>query len=275
MATLISDTYGKTRVRLLQVTRDGPRHEVAELNTQIFFEGDLAESYLAGDNRKVLPTDTMKNTVYALARKRPIVCVEHFARDLGRHFLGRLPHLRQVKVEIEVTPWNRIEDYDAAFTQAGTERRVAACTVARSQETAISGIRNLQILKTAGSGFAGYPKDEYTTLPETNDRLLGTVLDADWSCSPGAHDWNCLHAEIRAKLLATFAIHRSLSVQHTLYAMAESVIGAFAAVSQIHLTMPNKHCLLADLSRFGLDNPNQIFVPIDEPSGYIEATVSR
>jgi urate oxidase len=275
MATLTFDTYGKTRVRLLQLTRDGSRHEVTELNTRIFFEGDLAESYTAGDNSKVLPTDTMKNTVYALARKTPIICVEHFARDLGRHFLGRLPHLRQVKIEIEVTPWSRIGDYNAAFTQAGNERRVAACTAARSQETAISGIRNLQILKTADSGFAGYPKDEYTTLPETNDRLLGTVLDADWSYSPGAHDLNYLHTEIRAKLLATFALHRSLSVQHTLYAMAESVIEEFAAVSHVHLTMPNKHCLLADLSRFGLDNPNQIFVPTDEPSGYIEATVSR
>jgi len=275
MATLTFDTYGKTHIRLLQVTRDGSRHEVTELNTQILFEGDLAESYVAGDNSKVLPTDTMKNTVYALARKTPIVCVEDFARDLGRHFLGRLPHLRQVTVEIAVTPWNRVGDYGAAFTQAGNERRIAASTVARSQETATSGIRNLQILKTADSGFAGYPKDEYTTLPETNDRLLGTVLDADWTYSPGNHDFNRLHTQIRTKLLATFALHRSLSVQHTLYAMAESVIEEFAAVSQIHLTMPNKHCLLADLSRFGLDNPNQIFVPTDEPSGYIEATVRR
>jgi urate oxidase len=275
MATLIFDTYGKTRVRLLQVTRDGSRHDIIELNTQILFEGDLAESYVAGDNSKVLPTDTMKNTVYALARKTPIVCVEHFARDLGRHFLGRLPHLRQVKVEIEETPWSRIGEYDVAFTQTGKECRVAACTITRSQETAISGIRNLHILKTAGSAFAGFPKDEYTTLPETNDRLLGTVLDADWSYSQGAHDFNTLHTNIRARLLDTFALHRSLSVQHTLYAMAESVIEEFAAVSRIHLTMPNKHYLLADLSRFGLDNPNQIFIPTDEPSGYIEATVRR
>jgi urate oxidase len=275
MATLTFDTYGKTRIRLLQVMRNGSRHEVIELNAQIFFEGDLVESYVAGDNSKVLPTDTMKNTVYALARKTPIVCVEQFAGDLGGHFLGRLPHLRQVKVEIEAAPWNRIENYDAAFAKGGNERRFAACIAARSQETATSGIRNLQILKTADSGFAGYPKDEYTTLPETNDRLLGTVLDADWSYSTGPHDFNALHAQIRAKLLATFALHRSLSVQHTLYAMAESVIEEFAAVSQIHLTMPNKHCLLADLSKFGLDNPNQIFVPIDEPSGYIEAAVKR
>jgi len=275
MATLTFDTYGKTRIRLLQVTRDGARHEVTEINTQILFEGDLAESYVAGDNSKVLPTDTMKNTVYALARKTPIVCVEDFARDLSHHFLGCLPHLRQVKVEIALTPWNRISNYDTAFTQTGNERRLAASTVARSEETGTSGIRNLQILKTADSGFAGYPKDEYTTLPETDDRMLGTVLDADWTYSPGTHDFNRLHAEIRAKLLATFALHRSLSVQHTLYAMAESVIEEFAAVSQIHLTMPNKHCLLADLSRFGLDNPNQIFVPTDEPSGYIEATVRR
>jgi urate oxidase len=275
MAALIFDTYGKTRVRLLHVTRDRSRHEIVEWNTQILLEGDLAESYIAGDNSKVLPTDTMKNTVYALARRTPIMCVEQFARDLGHHFLGRLQHLRQVKVEIEETPWSRIENYDAAFTQTGQERRVAACTVARSEETAISAIRNLQILKTAGSSFAGYPKDEFTTLPETDDRVLGTILDANWSYSPGTHDFNGLHTKIRARLLATFALHRSRSVQHTLFAMAESVIEEFAVVSQIHLTMPNKHYLLADLSSFGLDNPNQIFVPTDEPSGYIEATVRR
>jgi urate oxidase len=275
MASLTFDTYGKTRVRLMQVARHGARHEVLELNIGIWFEGDLAESYTAGDNSKVLPTDTMKNTVYALARKNPVVCIEHFACDLGRHFLGRLAHLRQAKIELTAIPWSRIEDYNAAFTQTGNERRSALATIARSGETIVSGIRNLHILKTSDSAFAAFQQDEYTTLPETSDRLLATSMDAEWTYASGAHDFNRLHAEIRARLLSSFATHHSLSVQHTLYAMAAAVLEDFAAVRDIHLTMPNKHCLLVDLSRLGLDNPNQIFVPTDEPSGYIEATVSR
>jgi urate oxidase len=275
MATLTFDTYGKTRVRLMQVVRDSPRHEVLELNVAILFEGDLTESYTAGDNSKVLPTDTMKNTVYALARKNPVVCIEHFARDLGRHFLGRLAHLRQAKVEVIKTSWSRIEDYNAAFTQSGNERRSAVATIARSGETIVSGIRHLHILKTSDSAFADYPKDEYTTLPETRDRLLATAMDAEWTYAPGDHDFNRLHAEIRARLLAAFATHHSLSVQHTLYAMAAAVLEDFPAVRDIHVIMPNKHCLLVDLSKLALDNPNQIFVPTNEPSGYIEATVSR
>jgi urate oxidase len=275
MAALTFDTYGKTRVRLMQVTRNGGRHEVIELNVQILFEGDLTESYVAGDNRKVLPTDTMKNTVYALAGQKPIVCIELFACDLARHFLARLSHLRQVKVEISETAWNRIADHDAAFTHGGNEQRTAVCVLTRSAETMVSGIRNLQILKTSNSGFSGYLKDEYTTLPETTDRLLGTVMDADWTCSSSAQDFNNLHADIRMKLLSTFATHHSLSVQHTLFAMAQAVIDEFAAVNEIHLTMPNKHCLLVDLSKFGLDNPNRIFVPTDEPSGFIEARIAR
>jgi urate oxidase len=275
MANLTFDTYGKTRVRLMQVMRNGGRHEVIEVNVQILFEGDLAESYVDGDNRNVLPTDTMKNTVYALARRKPIDCAEHFARDLARHFLSRLPQLRQVKVEIAETPWNRIADHAAAFTHGGQEQHVASCVLTRSDETILSGLRHLQILKTSDSGFSGYLKDEYTTLPETTDRLLGTVLDADWTCSSNAQDFNTLHALIRTKLLNTFASHHSLSVQHTLFAMAQAVIDNVPAVSEIHLTMPNKHCLLVDLSKFGMDNPNRIFVPTDEPSGFIEARIAR
>ncbi|HEY3936846.1 MAG TPA: urate oxidase [Bryobacteraceae bacterium] len=275
MAVLTFDTYGKTRVRLLQVRRDGARHGVTEMTVQVLFEGDLAESYTAGDNRKILPTDTMKNTVYALARRKPIASAEGFACDLGRHFLSRLAHVHQVKVEISETPWNRIADHGSAFTHGGHERRTAACVFTRSAHTVVSGLRDLQILKTADSGFSGYLKDEYTTLPETTDRLLGTILDADWTCSSPVQDFNGLHAAIRSKLLDVFAAHHSLSVQHTLFAMARSVIDRFAEVDQIHLVMPNTHCLLIDLSKFGLDNPNQIFMPVDEPSGLIEAKVSR
>lgn len=277
MPSLTFDRYGKTRVRLLQVLRTDSGHEIVEINLTILFEGDLKESYTSGDNSRVLPTDTMKNTVYALSRQNPIESVEAFGLCLGEHFLHRLPHIDKIKVSIHQIPWNRIASHSSAFSQNEKEQPFAHVTVTRGGRSVVSGFRNLQILKTSGSAFFGYLKDEYTTLPETRDRLLGTVLDAEWvlSSEPEKRNFNELHADIRNALLDCFARHESLSVQHTLYAMASDVLDSFNAVEEIHLTMPNKHCLLVDLSRFGLDNPNQIFVPTDEPSGYIEARLRR
>jgi urate oxidase len=278
MATLTFDTYGKTRVRLLQVLRTDNGHEVAEISLTILLEGNLEESYASGDNSRVLPTDSMKNTVYALARQNPIESVEAFGLCLGEHFLHRLPHINKVKISVDQIPWNRIATHSSAFTQNEKEQRFAYITLTREGPSIVSGFRNLHILKTSGSAFFGYLKDEYTTLPETRDRLLGTVLDAEWVLSSELHNkrnFNELHANIRNALLDCFARHESFSVQHTLYAMASDVLDQFHAVHEIHLTMPNKHCVLADLSRFGLDNPNQIFVPTDEPSGYIEARLRR
>jgi urate oxidase len=277
MPTLSFDTYGKTRVRLLQVLRNSDAHEVVEINVTILFEGELADSYVMGDNSNVLPTDTMKNTVYALARQNPIESIEEFGLILGKHFLDRLPHVDKVNISIEQTPWDRIGSHAAAFVQSSKEQRTTAVRITRENKSIRCGLRNLQILKTSQSAFYGYLRDEYTTLPEARDRLLGTVVDADWSVSPAqdAGEFNRLHSAVRTVLLDCFATHESLSVQHTLYAMGEAVLAHFAELADIHLVMPNKHCLLFDLSRFGLDNPNQIFVPTDEPSGLIEARLTR
>jgi urate oxidase len=275
MPNIVFDTYGKTKVRLTYVERLPTRHEVKELTVDVFLEGSFQEAFTKADNSILLPTDTMKNTVYALARKNGIKSIEEFARDLASHFLATVPHLSHARLEIKEVPWTRIGDSPAAFTQGGLERRATTFIGTRSAETIRSGIQDLQILKTSDSGFAGFMKDQYTTLGETNDRLLGTVLEADWLYGSKEIDFNATHAGIRAHLLSTFATHKSLSVQQSLYDMAEAVLKEFEMVAEIHLVMPNKHCLLVDLSKFGMDNPNQIFQPIDEPSGYIEAVVRR
>jgi urate oxidase len=274
MPFLSFDTYGKTRVRLTQVIRNTVRHNVTDVSVKILFEGDFARSYTAGDNTDVLPTDTIKNTVYVVARQKPIQSIEQFAADLARHFLSRLSHLTKVTVEVEQTPWTHMGTHDTAFLQAGRECRSVVLSATRANETFVSGIRDLEMLKTDKSAFTSYMKDEYTTLRETQDRLLGTVLHADWTYRAGTVDFNVSYGAIRHTLLETFAKHESLSVQHTLYAMGEAAIEAFSVLEEIHLVMPNKHRLLVDLSIFGMDNPNQIFVPTDEPSGYIEARIS-
>jgi urate oxidase len=274
VAKLTFDNYGKTRVRLTQVIRNGDRHEVIELSANILFRGKFADSYTKADNSIVLPTDTMKNMVYVVARKNPIVTIEQFARDLARHFLGAVGHLDGVQIEILQSPWNRIEEHGSAFVSGGQERRIVILSATRSTENLVCGLHGLEILKTANSAFADYLVDEFTTLKPSRDRLFGTVMDADWSYREGAIDYDVEHHEIKSILLKSFAEHVSESVQHTLFEMAKAALAQVKTLKEIHLVMPNKHRLLVDLSQFKLNNPNQIFVPTDEPSGYIEARVS-
>ena len=275
MATITSNTYGKTRVRLTYVDRSRQPHEVRELAVAILLEGEFAAAYKEGDNSDVLPTDTMKNTVYVLARRLQWNSVEALAEGIANHFLERLPHVSQVSVDIEETPWQQIAGQATAFTQTGNERRTARLRATRSRLIRHGGIKGLHILKTADSGFAGFLKDEFTTLPETHDRLFATALEAEWQYAPREILFSDSHRQIRTVLLDCFARHKSLSVQHTLYAMGEAVLNSLENVDKIHLVMPNKHCLLVDLARFGMDNPNMVFTPTDEPSGYIEATITR
>jgi urate oxidase len=255
--------------------RQGAQHQVIELTATVLLEGDFEEAYIDGDNRNVLPTDTIKNTVYVIARQNPIQSIEEFAIHLAGHFLSRLPKVTKVSIEMEQTPWGRIGNHGSAFTQGGEERRWTSLASSRNDCVLRSGLRNLHILKTSNSAFRGYMRDEYTTLPETDDRLLSTVVDADWTYAGEDIQFNQLHQAVRSALLECFADHNSLSVQHTLFAMGQHVLDQFPDLVDIRLVMPNKHCLRVDLERFGLENKNQLFVPTDEPSGRIEAHLKR
>jgi urate oxidase len=266
--------YGKTQVRLTQVVRHGSRHHLAELTVKILFEGAFDEAYDKADNSKVLPTDTLKNMVYVLAGQKAITSPEQFGLDLARHFLDRVSHLNRVKVEILRTPWAHIHHHDDAFVQTGSERRMAALSITRTEALVTAGIKGLEILKTGRSAFSGYLKDEFTTLAETRDRLFGTVLDANWTYKSDEVDFNDLFSRVRASLLETFASHGSESVQHTLYDMGAAALKTHAHLSEIHLVMPNKHRIPFDLARFGIDNPIQVFISTVEPSGHIEAKLS-
>jgi urate oxidase len=269
---LAADTYGKSRVRLIKLARRADRHDLKDITFQILFRGDFASCYETGDNSKVLPTDTIKNTVYVLARKHDIVSIEEFAQRLTEHFLANNPQVSEVCVEMTEHLWSRIAA--AAFTRE-SQKRTALVTGTRSGVTIESGIDDLVILKSSGSAFEGYIKDPYTTLKETKDRIFATAVRATWRYKSGAVDFNAMWDRIRRTVIDTFADHESLSVQHTLHAIGKQVLKAFPDVAEIQLTMPNKHALLVDLSPFGLDNPNEVFLPIDEPSGYIEGKLVR
>jgi urate oxidase len=269
---LLADTYGKSRVRLIKLARHSDRHDIKEITFQILFQGDFKSCYETGDNSKILPTDTIKNTVYVLARQHDIASIEEFGGRLIKHFLANNPQVASVRVEMTEHLWSRIAP--AAFTRE-SQKRTAVVSGARNGLTIEAGIDDLTILKSSGSAFEGYIQDPYTTLKETKDRIFATAVRATWRYAAVSLDFNTLWQGVRQIMLDTFAAHNSLSVQHTLHALGRQVLAAFPDIAEIRLSMPNKHALLVDLSPFGLDNPNEVFLPIDEPSGYIEATLAR
>ncbi|HYO25013.1 MAG TPA: urate oxidase [Lacipirellulaceae bacterium] len=279
-----TQSYGKSRVRVTKVLRDSAVHEVVELSVDVDLDGDFTAAYTAGDNSMVIPTDTMKNTVYAFARELDVRDVETFAWTLGNHFVENFDHVAQAMVRVTERPWQRLESggnwHPHAFTGSSTERATCHALVNRAAQgepegTIECGLQGLVLLKTTASGFAKFLRDEFTTLKETDDRIFATDLTAAWSYNDTPDDWRGIRRRIRAKLIHEFAARFSPSVQATLYEMCAGVLDAEPAVEEISLSMPNLHRNLIDLSPFDLDNPNVLFVPTDEPHGSISASVCR
>jgi urate oxidase len=280
MARLGENRYGKSRVRLSRITRLNDRHEFNEWIVHVMLYGDFETSFTQADNSKVLPTDTMKNTVYHVARSSQAATIEVFACELGDYFLSNQPQVAKVSIEVQEKAWQRMivdgAPEAATFKMGGPELQTAHAERERdSGWKVISGVDGLTILKTTKSAFTGYIKDKLTTLKPATDRIFGTRATVTWEYTATALDYGDVRARILASLLKEFAGHDSMSVQHTLFDMGKAALAAAPEIVRIRLSMPNLHHLLAELSPFGLDNPNHIFVPIDEPHGTIEATVER
>ena len=278
MARLGRNRYGKAGVRLVKVDRSTARHELRDLTIAIALEGDFVEAHVTGDNARILPTDTMKNSVYGLALDHLTGSIEDFAIFLTGHFMKAAP-ITSARVNIQEHAWRRIDvngqEHDHSFMRAGGEARTTRVVASAAGVRVYSGIRDLNLLKTTGSGFVGYIKDSFTTLPETTDRIFATSLNAEWSYAEGQHDYDALWGTARGAIEETFAQQHSLSVQHTLYAMGEQVLARCAPITRIRFSLPNKHHLLVDLSRFGMTNRSQIFVATTEPYGLIQGEVVR
>src|SRR5579875_2364306 len=269
-AKLAGNRYGKSRVRLMRVTRHSDHHDLDEWTVEILLAGDFEEAHTVGDNAKILPTDTMKNTVYFIARDSEATSMEGYAKELVDFLLSRNPQVSSAEVFIQSHLWKRLtvdgQPYPTAFMRGSDERQTARVSRAQGSTFAItSGFDNLTVLKTTQSAFTGYIKDELTTLRETTDRLFGTAVKAEWpytdAALASAIDFHDARRQIRETMISTFAKHDSLSVQQTLFAMGEAALQRVDAIDEVSLRMPNKHNLLVDLSRFGRDNPNHIFVP--------------
>jgi urate oxidase len=275
--------YGKAEVRVVAVDRSTARHSLVDLNVSSALRGDFAAAHTAGDNAHVLTTDAQKNTVFAFARDG-IASPEEFGIRLARHFAGSYDWISGARVAIESYGWNRITvggtPHDHAFSRAGGEVRTAVVTVDGSDVHVLAGLTDLVVLKSTGSEFWGFPRDRYTTLPETDDRILATAVTARWRYTGTDVDWNAGYDAVRTTLLETFAATHSLALQQTLYAMGEAVLASQPAVAEVRFSMPNKHHFLQDLSAFGLDNsldgPGAVVYHADDrPYGLIEGAVLR
>ncbi|MFF2389677.1 factor-independent urate hydroxylase [Agromyces sp. NPDC058104] len=271
--------YGKAEVRLVRVTRDAARHELDDLNVTSQLHGDFAAAHLEGDNAHVVATDTQKNTIFAFARDG-VGAPEAFLLRLAEHFTGGFDWVTGGRWLAERYSWERIttdgEPHDHAFVRAGQEVRTAAVVVDGEARHVLGGLKDLTVMKTTGSGFEGFPRDRYTTLQETADRILATSVAVRWRFAADARpDYDALYARVRARLLASFAEGYSPALQATLYEMGRAVLEREAELDEIRFSMPNRHHFAVDLAPFGLDNPNEVFFAADRPYGLIEASVTR
>jgi urate oxidase len=294
---LARQVYGKSNVRLTKVTRHAERHDLIELVIDVSLEGDFAESYLAGDNRHVIPTDTMKNTVYVLAADSPLADPESFCLTLAAHFLDRFSHVAAASITAKQTPWQRIESADTwprlsetrgsesrrdsatchrhSFIAAGPEQRTCAVRQTREGMTVESGLTGLALLKTTDSAFRDFLRDEFTTLRDADDRIFAGHLDARWTYTSGDVDWNSAYTLARAAMIGVFADHKSLAVQQTLFAMGSAALEVCPEIERIELSMSNEHRVPVNLEPFGRPNRNEIFVTTTEPFGVISAVLER
>jgi urate oxidase len=264
--------YGKAETHVVRISRSGDRHDIKDLTVSVTLAGDFVDTHTSGDNSKVVPTDTQKNTVFAFARDG-IGEVEDFALRLAKHFVNEFASVYRARVHIEEQAWERI--HDQAFVQSAAEKRLATVTCTDDGTWVVAGIGDMVVLKSGGSEFHGYIKDRFTTLPETEDRILATSVLARWRYATTDVDWKKSFREVRKLMLDTFASKRSLALQQTLYAMGEAVLKARLEVAEIRMAMSNKHHFVVDLSPFGMANENEVFYASDRPYGLIEGTLIR
>jgi len=276
---LIQHNYGKARVRVLKVMRAGNIHSLKELEVKVMLQGGFQASYTRSDNRLVVATDSIKNTVNVLARQKLGAETEAFGLALGGHFLQTYKHVSRVEVDLLEHCWSRIairgKPHPHSFVESGSAKPFARIVATRHKMVVVSGIEELLILKSTASGFAGFWRDEFTTLRDASDRILATKLKAEWTYQGKPKSYAAANQKILAAMLRVFVKNFSPSVQTTLFEMGEAALKGAPEISQIHIAMPNQHCLPINLAPFGLENKNELFVPTDEPHGQIEGTIAR
>ena len=271
-----ANAYGKSAIRLVKVDRHVTPHRVRDLTIAIALKGDFAASYAEGDNSAVIATDTMKNTCYALAGEHLSGSIESFGIVLGRHFLAAGDEVERARVTIQEHAWRPIGAAADAFSRDASETRTALVVVDRAGDAIRAGIADLSVMKTTRSAFSGFPRDRFTTLKETEDRIMATKVTASWTYLPAAAiDFDALYDAIRTTFLAVMADHHSVSVQASIWIVGKAVLERHPEVAEVSMSLPNLHHWTVDLSPFGIENDREVYVSTTEPHGLIEATIRR
>ncbi|WP_067463718.1 factor-independent urate hydroxylase [Nocardia amamiensis] len=276
--------YGKAENRIVRIYRETARHEIRDVNVSTVLRGDFADAYVTGDQAKVLPTDTQKQTAYAFAKQPGLRTIEDYALALADHFVTEIEPVTSARVEVDEYAWLRVPvggvEHDHTWVRQGAEVRTAAVTVAGAGADrlawVVGGVKDLTILKSTGSEFTGFLTDDFTVLAPTDDRMLATSLVAEWRfAGTGGIDWDEVYAGVRARLVETFATLHSKALQQTLFEMGKAALAAFPVLAEIRLAAPNKHHFDYDLARFGIENRGEVYHADDRPYGLIHATVAR
>jgi urate oxidase len=271
--------YGKAENRIVRIYRDSPRHEIHDVNVSTCLRGDFSAAHLAGEQSQVLPTDTQKQTAYAYAKEKGLQSIEDYGLALARHFVHDVEPVQGARIEIDEYAWQRAvvdgAEHDHTWIRKGQEVRTAAITVDAEEEWVVGGLKEMTILKSTGSEFAGFLTDPYTILEPTHDRVMATSLTAQWRFTTTDVDWETTFVGIKTHLVEQFAVVQSLALQQTLFEMGRAVLEAYPTIAEVRLAAPNKHHFVYDLSPFGLSNDNEVFNADDRPYGFIQATVTR
>ena len=276
---LVSNSYGKGRVRVLRLHKDGPHHEVRELNVEALMTGDFGRLFTDADNAKAVSTDTVKNLINIVARENPSLGTEAFCAAVCQRFLERYPQVEAVDITAHETKWVRYEKggtpHPHAFVLDSNGRPFATLSASRAGTSVTSGLSGFTFMKTTESGWDKYEKDSYTTIKETRDRICATSMEALWVWAKQPADYAAANKLILDTMLDVFVSTYSESVQDSMYRMGMAALAAVPEIETVSMACPNKHYIPINLAAFDLTNDNMVFLPTDEPHGQIECTVGR
>lgn len=269
--------YGKAETHVVRIDRDTDRHQIRDLTVTSQLRGDLEAMHSRGDNAHCVATDTQKNTVFGLVQTEGIDSPEQLLLTLSDHFTSEFEWIDGGRWAAEEHAWERIEDHDHCFVESKQEKRTAVVVSSENgrERTVISGFFDLTVLKSTQSGFEGYPRDRFTTLAETQDRIMSTDISTRWRYSTEDVDFDAVYRSVKRIILATFTDHYSRALQETLYLMGRAVLSAHPEIDEIKFSCPNKHHFVTDLSYAGIENNLETHYAADRPFGLIEATIQR
>jgi urate oxidase len=275
---LTSNRYGKAAIRIVRVGRDTTPHRLRDITVAIALEGDFDAAHTDGDNTLVVATDTMKNTAYAFAADHLTASIEAYAAALGRHFLD-FDQVDRATVNVREHAWRAVDagggTAEGAFVRGGEGTRIATVASGRDETVVEAGIEDLVVMKTSRSAFSGFPRDRFTTLADTEDRLMATRLTAIWRYGAPGIDFDATWNAVRGTLLEVFADHDSPSVQASIWIIGKAMLERHQELEEVRMVLPNLHHWTVDLEQFGIDNDRLVYVSTTEPHGLIEATIRR